>query len=544
MDKINVRFDDGTVRQYDKGTTLLTISRDVAASFCSPIVAVQVNNEIKHLQHQITTDCSVSFSDMSTSLGMKVYQRSLIFVMLIAAHELFPTGQLFVEHSLGKGLYCELRLGRPLTSTDISALQERMRQIAAEKRPIEKRVLPADEAVCLFRTTGQETKAKLIEQLKKKLVTIYCCGDYCNYFYRTLVPDTSYLTLFELRFYPPGFVLRYPLPDAPASLPSFVDVPKLAEIFLEAERWAELIGCDYIPSLNERIAAGEINDIVRISEALHEKKLAQIADYITARRDTLRIVVVAGPSSSGKTTFVQRLGVQLHVNGLVPLAVSMDDYFFDRDEITATDLESIDIVDLDLLNRHLAQLLNGEAVELPRFNFHTGDREFTGKKVQLKRGHVLLVEGIHGLNVRVAQNIPRENKVKIYINALTQLAIDQHNRIPTTDARLIRRLVRDSQFRSHSAAETLRMWASVLHGEEGNIFPFGEEADLMFNSALLYEQTVLKKYAIPLLRAVPPDQPEYSEARRLIRLLGFFYEAPDDIEIPFNSILREFIGKS
>ncbi len=543
MDKINVRLNDGTVRPYDKGTTLLAIAQDVAASFPAPIIAVELNHEIKHLQHQVTSDSAAFFFDMSTSLGMKVYQRSLIFVMLVAAHELFPAGQLFVEHSLGKGLYCELRLGRPLTQADTSALEARMRQIVAEKRPIEKRILPAEAAVRQLRAAGQETKAKLLEQLKKKLVTVYFCGDYFNYFYRTLVPDTGYLTLFELRFYPPGFVLRYPLPSAPAALPTFVDVPKLADIFLEAERWAELIGCDYIPSLNERIAAGEINSIVRISEALHEKKLAQIADYITARRETLRIVVVAGPSSSGKTTFVQRLGVQLHVNGLVPLAVSMDDYFFDRDEINATDLESIDIVDLDLLNQHLVQLLNGEEVELPRFNFRTGNREFAGQKVRLKPGHVLLVEGIHGLNVRVAEGIPHENKVKIYINALTQLAIDQHNRIPTTDARLIRRLVRDSQFRSHNAVETLRMWAAVLHGEEGNIFPFGEEADLMFNSALLYEQSVLKKHAIPLLRAVPPDQPEYSEARRLIRLLGFFYEAPDDIEIPYNSILREFIGK-
>ena len=542
MEKVTICFSNGLKREYDQGISLLAVSSDVQTLYTTPIVAVQVNNEIKDLRYSINNDCTVEFFDLTTDLGIKVYQRSLIFVMLIAAQELFPTARLAVEHSLGKGLYCELHLGRTLTEQDIKSIEERMRLIVAERRPIYKKVLSTDKAIELFMDSGLEVKAKLLRQIPNEKVSIYYCGDTYNYFYRTLVPDTGYTSIFSLELYAPGFILRYPVQESGGALPAFVDQPKLAEIFLEAEHWAALIGCDYIPSLNERIEKGEINEIIRISEALHEKKIAQIADYIAARGDDIHVVIIAGPSSSGKTTFAGRLGVQLHVNGLVPVTISLDDYFIDRDKMQVNDLESIKIVDLDLFNDHLSRLIDGEEIELPSFNFKTGKREYHGKKTKFTNGQIMIIESIHGLNVEVAKAIPRKNKVKIYINALTQIAIDPHNRIPTTDARLIRRIVRDSQFRAYSALDTLRIWAAVRHGEEGNIFPYGEEADIMFNSALLYEQAILKKYAIPLLKQVKPDQPEYSEAKRLIRMLSYFYEG-SEAEVPLNSILREFIGK-
>lgn len=541
MERVKVRFSSGEVREYDKGTTLSSISADQAPNYATQIIAAKVSNEIRGLDYAIEDDCNVEFFDLTTDLGNKVYQRSLIFVLYLATRELFPGGRLCVEHSLGKGLYCELHLGRPLTVGDIEAIEARMREIVAANKPIVKETMSSDQALQILEDEGLTVKAKLIRQMKRDKVSLYSCGGEYNYFYRALVPNSGYMSVFSLLFYAPGFLLRYPTAETGGALPVFVDQPKLAEIFLEAERWATLIGCDYIPSLNERIEQGEINDIIRISEALHEKKMAYIADLIAANSN-IHVVIIAGPSGSGKTTFAQRLGVQLHVNGLVPVTISLDDYFLDRRENEVTDLESITIVDLNLFNNHLARLIKGEEVELPSFNFKTGKREYHGHKVQFRPGQVLVIESIHGLNIEVAKSIPRENKVKIYINALTQLGIDPHNRIPTTDTRLIRRIVRDSQFRAYSALDTLRVWASVRHGEEGNIFPYGEEADLMFNSALLYEQSILKKYAIPLLQEVKPDEPEYSEARRLIRMLSYFYDASEE-EVPLNSILSEFIGR-
>lgn len=547
-DKITVSFADGQSREYDSCTDLLTISRDVAADYPAPIVAAKVNHDVKDLQVRLDADCTLEFLDLSTAEGMMVYQRSLAFVMVSAAHELFPGADATVEHSLSRGLYCELHLGRDLTEEDVRVLQERMRLIIEEDRPLVRKKMPKAQAIELFATVGAIEKVKLLKQLKLEQVSLYYCGDIYDYFYGTMVPRTGYLKVFELKFYPPGFILRSPEKERPEELPEFAEQPKLAKIFLEAEQWGKILRCGYVGTLNEYVKGNKITEIIRVAEALHEKKLAQIADFIFEHRKEVRVILIAGPSSSGKTTFAQRLNVQLRVNGVRPVPISLDDYFVDRshtprDEKGDYDFEAIEAIDLDLFNEHLLRLLKGERVKIPTYNFMSGQREFRGHRIQLEPDQPLIVEGIHGLNERLTRSVPRDFKVKIYVSALTQLSIDHHNRIPTTDTRLIRRIVRDSQFRAHDALQTLQIWPSVRRGEERNIFPFQEDADVMFNSALIYELGVLKNCAEPLLEQVGRDKPQYAEARRLLNFLNYFLPIADD-DIPPNSILREFVGKS
>lgn len=544
---ITVYFTNGESHQYDAGVTLLQISKDVQDLYTTPIVAAKVNNEIEDLQFTVNFDCTVDFLDLHTESGIKVYQRSLTFVMIAAAHELFPQGKVTVEHSLSKGLYCELYIGQPITLDHLNALEMHMRKIVDENRLITMKDVPIAEAVELFKATGQGEKVKHLEQLKREQVKIYYCGKSYGYFYGTMTPDTGNLKNFELRPHASGFILRFPEKENPDRLPEFIPQSKLSQIFLEAERWGEILQCGYAATLNEYVQNDKINDIIRVAEALHEKKIAHIADFVFQNKD-VRLILVAGPSSSGKTTFAQRLTVQLKVNGLRPVALSLDDYFIDRartpkDENGDYDFEAIEAIDLQLFNEHLGRILNGEAVEIPSYNFMKGEREYLGHIIQIDKTQPLIIEGIHGLNERLSTAVPREHKVKIYISALTQLSIDNHNRIPTTDTRLIRRIVRDSQFRSHDALKTLSMWPSVRRGEERNIFPFQEDADIMFNSALIYELGVLKKHAEPLLAQITPEQVEYVEAKRLLNFLKYF-ERIDDIEIPTNSILREFTGSS
>ncbi len=546
--RITVTLINGEKRKYDRNITLLTISRDVANLYTSTVVAAKVNNEVKDLQYSIDKDCLVDFLDLYTEAGAQVYRRSLTFVMIIAARELFPNCKVTVEHSLSKGLYCELYLGRETTEQDILALEKHMQKIIAEDRLIIRKSLPVAEAISLFEASGQIEKVELLQQLQRETVNIYYCGEAYDYFYSSMVPSTGYLKLFELYFYAPGFILRFPETAAPDRLPKFVEQPKLAQIFLEAERWGTILRCGYVATLNEHVRTGNIQDIIRVAEALHEKKVAQIADFVSDHRKEVRIILVAGPSSSGKTTFAQRLGIQLRVNGVRPMPISLDDYFVDRahtprDENGDYDFEDIEAIDLPLFNEHLIRLLEGEEVRIPYFNFLTGQREYNGHNIKLDKDQPLIIEGIHGLNERLTSAVSKEHKVKIYISALTQLSIDSHNRISTTDTRLIRRIVRDSKFRSHNALCTLQMWPSVRRGEERNIFPFQEEADIMFNSALIYELSVLKKYAEPLLQKVTNEYPQHSEAKRLLEFLAFF-QSIEDNDIPFNSILREFIGNS
>ncbi|WP_416338595.1 nucleoside kinase [Methylomusa anaerophila] len=513
-------------------------------------MAAIMNNDIKDLQSTVEMDSRLDFLDLCTETGMKVYQRSLTFLLIVAAQELFPASEVevTVEHSLSNGLYCELHHGRDITPADVKNLAGRMREIIAENRPIVRKSLSTAEAIELFNAAGQKEKVKLLEQLDRKKVSLYYCGEIYDYFYGTMTPATGYLDVFELKYYQPGIILRFPQKDNPSVLPKFIENPKLFNVFQEAEAWGNILRCGYVANLNEYIMGKRIDEIIRIAEALHEKKVAQIADFVSSHRNEVRVILVAGPSSSGKTTFAQRLNIQLRVNGVWPVPISLDDYFLDRcytplDEKGEYDFESIDAIDLELFNDHLTRILAGEEVELPSFNFKTGCREYLGHRIRIDKGQPLIVEGIHGLNERLTSAVPRHCKIKVYISALTQLSIDNHNRIPTTDTRLIRRIVRDSQFRSHDALMTLRLWPGVRRGEERNIFPFQEEADVMFNSALIYELAVLKKYAEPLLNEVTPAYPEYMEAQRLLSFLSYFSSINDD-EIPLNSILREFIGKS
>lgn len=543
---IVVQFSSGEKKTYCSGITLLEMCRSTANTV--PIVAARVNNSIRDLQTAIDRDSDIEFLDLQTEEGIKVYQRSLTLLMIAAARELFPDGEVTVEHSLSKGFYCEWYLGHPLTQQDVNALQAKMREMVNANLPITKKIMPVSEAADLFENNGQLENAKLLRQLQRDTVTIYYCGSVCDYLYGTMVPSTGYLKIFELLFYKSGFILRFPEKSQTDCLPLFVDQPKLAGIFAEAEQWGKILDCGYVTSLNQYVRSREINDIIRVAEALHEKKIAQIADFISAHRNEVRLILIAGPSSSGKTTFAQRLGIQLRVNGVRPVPISLDDYFVDRahtprDEKGEYDFEAIEAIDLELFNQHLAELLKGNSIELPCFNFLTGEREFRGKVIKLEKGQPLIVEGIHGLNEKLTSSVSRSFKIKVYISALTQLSIDNHNRIPTTDARLIRRIVRDNQFRGHDALTSLRLWPSVRRGEERNIFPFQEEADIMFNSALIYELAVLKPYAEPLLQQITPEYREYSEARRLLNFLAYF-EAIHDADIPTNSILREFSGNS
>lgn len=544
---ITVFFTDGESRQYDKGTTLLQISQEMQNLYTTPIVAAKVDNEIRDLQFSVMSDCNVDFLDLYTESGIKVYQRSITFVMIAAVRELFPQGEVTVEHSLSKGLYCELHIGQPITIEHLKQLEVRMREIVEEDRLITMKSLPIAEVVQLFKATGQTEKVKHLQQLKRERVRIYYCGKVYDYFYGTMTPSTGNLKVFELRQQASGFILRFPEKEAPDRLPEFVTQHKLSEIFLEAERWGGILQCGYVATLNEYVENHTVNDIIRVAEALHEKKIAHIADFVATHKE-VRVILVAGPSSSGKTTFAQRLTVQLKVNGMRPVALSLDDYFVDRDRTPrddkgAYDFEAIEAIDLELFNEHLCRILNGESVSVPSYNFLSGQREYRGNKIQINQNQPLIIEGIHGLNERLTMAVPREHKVKIYISALTQLSIDNHNRIPTTDTRLIRRIVRDNQYRSHDALKTLNMWQSVRRGEERNIFPFQEDADIMFNSALIYELGVLKKYAEPLLEKITPDQVAYSEAKRLLKFLTYF-RCIEDSGIPCNSILREFTGES
>lgn len=545
---IRVSFSNGECVEYNQGITLLELSRKRAGLYTSAIVAAKVDNEIKDLQSELTNDCYVDFLDLHTEDGMKVYQRSLTFVMITAAKELFPHCNLTVEHSLGDGLYCEIYLEPKLSETVVKNIEQRMRKIIKEDRPIVRKIMTREAAIALLEEDQQYEHVRLLKQVKRERVSMYYCGEVYDYFYGTMTPSAGCLGIFELKYYAPGLLLRFPNKEDPALVPDFVDQPKLAQIFAEAERWGSILQCGYVAALNDFIEQKNGGDIIRVAEALHEKKIAQIADFISGHRQEVRIILVAGPSSSGKTTFAQRLNIQLRVNGVRPVPISLDDYFVDRehtprDDQGNYDFEALEAIDLKLFNEHLLRLLSGEDVEIPSFNFLTGTREYNGNTIKLNKNQPLIIEGIHGLNERLTAAIPREQKIKVYISALTQLSIDTHNRIPTTDARLIRRMVRDSKFRSHDALATLKMWASVRKGEEKNIFPYQEEADIMFNSALIYELAVLKKYAEPLLEKITPAKIEYPEAKRLLKFLSYFNSLADD-EVPQNSILREFIGDS
>lgn len=547
---LTVTFCDRTEKIIEKGTTLLQLSKEGCKQSSTPVVAAKVNNSYKGLDYPLRNDCSVEFLDLTTEEGIRTYTRSLSFVLIKAARELYPDCEVIIEHSLSKGIYGEIHFGKKkeLTKEQTKAIEKRMQELIVQKIPLTKRSVSREDAIAVFANECMLDKVKLLKHMTRDTVSVYGCEDSYNYFYGHLVPHTGYLEKFALYHNAPGFLLMFPQKEKPNEIPNFVERKKLFTIYHESETWQNIMSVHNVADLNDAIVQKRTGDLIRVAEAFHEKKIAQIADLIAQNKEKMRIILISGPSSSGKTTFAQRLSIQLRINGLKPVSISLDDYFVNRentpiDEDGKPDFEALEAIDINLFNQQLNSLINGEEVELPTFNFKTGSREYKGNKMQIQPDQPIIIEGIHGLNNKLTATIPKENKFKIYISALTQLSIDDHNRIPTTDARIIRRLVRDHQFRSHGALDTLRIWTSVRRGEEKNIFPFQEEADVMFNSALVYELAILKKYAEPLLLQIDSSQPEYAEARRLIKFLSYFWPISDE-DIPLTSIIREFIGKS
>lgn len=544
-----MRWEKGKGREIPAEMTLLELAQEVQKEGVPLIVAARVDNVLRDLQTPVGDFHTIELVDMRSEFGRRIYRRSVLFLLIMAVQELYPEAEVVVQFAAHRGLYCALHSPFDVTESAVRELEERMREIVAENRPIIKKRLQREKVVQLFKKSEQIEKANLVMSLETEKASLYYCGEFYDYLFGPMVPATGVLDKFALDAMPGGVLLRTPEPSAPEIVPAFKAQPKFGSILMEAERWASVLHCDYVSDLNRYIRRGEVADIIHVSEALHEKKIAEIADHITSNIRELRLVLIAGPSSSGKTSFAQRLRIQLRVNGIEPVSISLDDYFRNWEDTPRTkegayDFENIGALDVELFNDHLVRLLNGEEVILPHYNFLTGKREAGTEHLSIAPTSPLIIEGIHGLNEMLTASVPRDKKYKIYISALTQLNIDAHNRIPTTDARLLRRMVRDYQFRGAYALKTLRQWPNVRAGEEKNIFPFQEEADAMFNSALIYELAVLKRYAVPLLEMVPRDVPEYTKANRLLDFCRCFSDITEEYDIPNNSLLREFIGKS
>ena len=544
-----MRWEKGKGREIPAEMTLLELAQEVQKKGEPLIVAARVDNVLRDLQTSVGDFHTIELVDTRSEFGRRIYRRSVVFLLIMAVRELYPEAEVVVQFTAHKGLYCAIQSPFDVTESVVRALEQRMREIVAENRPIVKKRLQREEVVQLFKKSEQIEKANLVMSLETEKASLYYCGEFYDYLFGPMVSATGVLDKFALDAMPGGVLLRTPEPNTPESVPAFKEQPKFGSILMEAERWASVLHCDYVSDLNRYIRRGEVADIIHVSEALHEKKIAEIADHIASNIKELRLILIAGPSSSGKTSFAQRLRIQLRVNGIEPISISLDDYFRNWEDTPRTkegayDFENIGALDVELFNDHLVRLLNGEEVILPHYNFLTGKRETGSEHLSIAPTSPLIVEGIHGLNEALTASVPRGKKYKIYISALTQLNIDAHNRIPTTDARLLRRMVRDYQFRGAYALKTLRQWPDVRAGEEKNIFPFQEEADAMFNSALIYELAVLKRYAVPLLEMVPRDVPEYTKANRLLDFCRCFSDITEEYDIPNNSLLREFIGKS
>mgnify|MGYP000875517789 FL=1 len=544
-----MRWEKGKGREIPAEMTLLELVQEVQKKGEPLIVAARVDNVLRDLQTSVGAFHTIELVDTRSEFGRRIYRRSVVFLLIMAVRELYPEAEVVVQFTAHKGLYCAIQSPFDVTESVVRALEQRMREIVTENRPIVKKRLQREEVVQLFKKSEQIEKANLVMSLETEKASLYYCGEFYDYLFGPMVSATGVLDKFALDAMPGGVLLRTPEPSAPESVPAFKEQPKFGSILMEAERWASVLHCDYVSDLNRYIRRGEVADIIHVSEALHEKKIAEIADHIASNIKELRLILIAGPSSSGKTSFAQRLRIQLRVNGIEPVSISLDDYFRNWEDTPRTkegayDFENIGALDVELFNDHLVRLLNGEEVILPHYNFLTGKRETGSEHLSIAPTSPLIVEGIHGLNEALTASVPRGKKYKIYISALTQLNIDAHNRIPTTDARLLRRMVRDYQFRGAYALKTLRQWPNVRAGEEKNIFPFQEEADAMFNSALIYELAVLKRYAVPLLEMVPRDVPEYTKANRLLDFCRCFSDITEEYDIPNNSLLREFIGKS
>jgi uridine kinase len=513
-----------------------------------PIVGAIVNHELRELTYPIEMDARVSPVTMGTPDGMHIYRRSLTFLMEAAFEDLYPDAILGIDHSVASGgYYCQIEGRQPLNDDELRQLEARMWEIVAEDHPLRRREVPLEQAMAYFQAKGYTDKVRLLAHRRKDYLALYRLGDHMDYHHGYMVPSTGYLKWFGLSFTNGGFTLRFPRRHQPTELLPPPEYPRLLAAFRQYGDWLDRLGIASVGALNDAIQAGRIAEVILVSEALHERYISDLASQLAKRLDKLRIIMIAGPSSSGKTTFSKRLSIQLLAQGVSPFPLEMDNYFVNRDESPRDesgeyDFEAFDALEHTLLEHDLEALINGREVQLPRYNFRTGLRE-VGDRVQLKSDQIVLLEGIHGMNPGLISHIPADQVYRVYVSALTQLNLDHHNRISTTDTRLIRRIVRDARERGYSARQTIQRWESVRRGEKSYIFPYQENADAMFNSALAYELAALKPLAEPLLRQVPFGTPEYIEAKRLLALLDWFYPIDSHL-IPDNSIIREFLGES
>jgi uridine kinase len=542
---------NGVTKAYELGTSLLQIAQDQNIRLKSEILATLVNNQLKELWYEVSNPQTIRFIDYSHPDGKRCYQRSLTFLLQKALKDTFPEYSLSVEHSVSNGFYCEITGASGFNASMVGVIAKRMRELVAADLPFEKTKAPTEEVIAIFQKQGYVEKARLQQTRGKLYTSIYYLDGYADHFYGPLVPRTSALSSFGLTPYYNGVLLMFPKTDNSEALENVTIQRKMFDIFQEHKLWVDILQAGTVGQINELIQHKGSDELIKISEALHEKKYAQIADHISSLNRDVKLVLIAGPSSSGKTTTSKRLSIQLKVAGFAPKVLEMDNYFVNRDQTPLDehgehDFESINAVDLELFNEHLDQLLHGKRVQLPKFDFGSGTRSYDGTYMELSEKDILIVEGIHALNPKLTEAINPRNKLRIYASALTFINLDENNRISTTDNRLVRRLVRDAFFRGNTAHATLHRWASVRRGEDKNIFPFQENADIMFNSSLLYEINVLRKYAEPMLYRVLPNDAVYAEACRLLKFLSYFeFISPEDEQkIPPTSIIREFIGGS
>lgn len=538
-----------SIYEVKEGTTLSDLAKQVQKPQEPIILLAYMDGKLKELFTPMTKDCHVRFVTLKEQAGYMAYKRTATLMFLKACEDLLGTGattKIALDYSIGNSIFCDFLEDRVIDEAFARSIQKRMEELAKANLPITKRSLDTDQAAKYFDRIGFKGKKELFQFRRESKMNIYSLDGYDNYFYGYMAPSTGYISAFLVSAYQHGVVLQIPKRKQTEEIVPFTPQPKLFHVMQRSREWTKTMGVDTVGALNDVITHGNINHLILLQEGLQEKLLADIADEIVSKNK--RIILIAGPSSSGKTTFSHRLSIQLQIAGLTPHPVSMDDYFLDRelsprDENGNYNFETIASLDVDLLTKHINQLLDGEEIDVPSYNFITGKREYHGHKLKIGEKDVLVMEGIHGLNGTLTNEIPEDAKYRIYVSALNQINLDEHNRIPSSDGRLLRRIVRDAMTRGNDARETISRWDSVRKGEEDNIFPYQEEADVMFNSAQIYEIAVLKQYAEPLLFAVPRDCPEYQEAKRLLKFLEYFLNIPSEA-IPKTSLLREFIGGS
>ena len=534
-------------QKVEIGSTLFDVFSAFDLKMTHGPVSARVNNKVEGMHYRVYNSKDVEFLDMASASGSRAYTRTLFFVLCKAVQDIYPNTDVVIDIPVSNGFYVDIRLGRPVVEEDVNILRRRMQEIIDAKMPIRRYMVPTEDAIALFQEKGDVEKVKLLKTSGSIYTTYYKIGDYVDYYYGTLLTNTSQLYLFGLEKYYDGMLLRIPSLKNPDVLGEMTRQDKMFEIFKEHHRWQSILGIRTIGDFNQAIDANHATDIINISEALQEKKIAKIAEEIASRKG-VKLVLLAGPSSSGKTTSCKRLSIQLAVNGLKPLQISLDDYFVDREKTPKDasgeyDYESIYALDLDLINEQFNALFRGEEVELPKYDFQSGKSKKSGNKLKMNDNNVLVVEGIHALNPELTAHIPQEQIFRVYASALTTILLDNHNYIPTTDNRLLRRIIRDYKYRGVSAQETIHRWPSVRAGENKWIFPFQENADAMFNTAMLYELSVLKMQAEPLLQQVPENCEEHAEAYRLLKFLKYFKGIPYN-NLPPTSLLREFLGGS